>query len=262
MELQLQAEAKTVEVRFYYMYGGTSTVLRAYEVPRTEGVLVTYKDGKFWRILHVPTSGFFASKFASREEAEDVACWIWLNVVDWPLFSSTVPNTVAEAAGWRVRCRMAHKNCFLEKHSRGRPKIRCAGMWGRGEEIYTQKTLELEAKLAEVANREKAVEERENQFALREQTFTDQEKRIQRSMEALETRTKQLEERESDQNARAVRLNDDLYELNTASTALEQLRTKLVGAIVTLEPNAAVRNNNGIERELRGIKIRGKTLDT
>lgn len=87
----------------------------AYLVPGTDEVFAVHPSLSHinrWTVTHTPTRRALRANLASREEAEDLACWVWCNCLDREGLKSSDIVVAVDAAGARARSRFSRGNVF------------------------------------------------------------------------------------------------------------------------------------------------------
>jgi hypothetical protein len=238
-----------------------------FTVVGTEKLFAVYEIGdkaRHWGLAHVPSGVPMFAKFRIREEAEEFGSWVWLNAVNQRGLPSVFIRDIQSALGPRVRSRFAEgKILHSTRPARGRALGTSDGALTPTERLLAEraamlrlhiadttaahasiikslneKALLVDAKLRELGVRDKSLKDAEANLSVRREQQTQYEDDILTRMTILETREQAL------------------YD---AETRVQTLRDRIAGALMLcIDDNQGM---PGVVRALRGIKIRGNTMD-
>jgi len=241
----------------------------AYPVMGTNRVLVVCPDpdGPGWIGLHAPTGLAVNNKFASREEAEDILSWLWLNSDDQDGLGSNDPESAVEAMGNRVRSRF--KGGRPIKGARNRRKLRLkrrdprmtkaeaavmhragalrAIYWWRFHQLH-ERYLDLVANLREMRRT------CESQQAVARHAAAD----VAMRTEALEQQTCEYTELRETLDAQRAEFESEHAVFRTARNEILQIRRQLLDAIFAIDVEA---ERAGVTRRLRKVRVRSNEPD-
>lgn len=248
--------------------------VEVYMVPGTENVWAVYQNidrPKRWVGLHVPTGLAAYNDFASREEAEDVLCWIWCNSVDQKGLHSSEGQDVTNAVGARVLSRFRKGGPLKQPRRKRIQKIgQTVVEVSDAAAHYARRLRELGAEregwLKQAYSERALLAEQDRLATLREQAVTKLEKSS--NHEAEETRATTMafvaDQRKQIADAKAAittwqnEHEHDKAEFYDQRIELEQLRTAMFHALQAVDIGAVLADGEpSIGRHLRNIRIKG-----
>jgi len=242
----------------------------AYPVVGTDGVWAVYpsKDKKGrWIGLHIPTGLSCYVNFASREEAEDVLSWTWMNSSDKEGIHSSDVATVLAAFGARVRKRFYEGGPLKHPRRKQPGKLnRHDAIMSAGEQLYTKKARELHSKHAECLAQTHVVREmladQARALTIRETTVERMEARANQEVASLHAKQAELanERRRLEASITERQDEQDRYRTELARQAmdLDRLRTAMYSALAAIDVGAVLMDGEqSAGRYLRKIRIKG-----
>ncbi len=263
-----------ITVRRKYGHGeGHFNQVDAYPVHGTENVWAVYRNidrPKRWVGLHVPSGRAAYNNFASREEAEDILCWIWCNSIDQKGLHSSEARKVTDAMGARVMSRFRGGGPFKQPRRKRTQKI--------GQTVvaipddaahYVRRLQELgaerEAWLQQMYGEQELLAEQDRQATLRETTLREAEQKME--IEAKEIRETAVafavdqRQKIADAKAQVTTLQDqnmrDQQVLTNQGFVLNRLRTAMFHALQAVDVGAVLADGEtSIGRQLRKIRIK------
>jgi len=239
----------------------------AYPVLGTEGVWAVYQDDpddngkRYWVALHVPSGYAVWVEFASREDAEDLACWTWCNSVDQAGSTASSRKEASAALGARVKSRFRQGGPFKTGRRRWRQKIgRYEVEQTEAEEHFSKRLTELERDRAEfmkMRQREKLIlKNRADELAVRE---ADLKERIEKFTVEEGERLATIREREKRQYDVEVALDNESRQLDQTAIELRHLRTTMYAALLAVDLDDGLHDGQ-LGRRFRKIRIKGDSL--
>lgn len=242
-------EPKLVTIRPAYE-SGNDMPLAAYYVTGTEETLAVHRNEKDrWSITHVPSGRAMKHGIFHREAAEDLASWVWLNIVDREGWQSSDVETVSAAAGAYVRSRW--KDWHKQAATRTPLLFGTRPDMSKAEEQYGKLIEALATQQKELEARERAIEQREEDLLSQNRIMDTAQEVLAVRQRALQTQVQATQTREQ----LAVTTHQ---QLNRRAAELERLRGRILGAIQRISPQDVVPDCEAT-RALRRIHFREPT---
>jgi hypothetical protein len=227
-----------VDVRVCILDAVDATCKGAYVVG-TDHVLAVHPshvDAKLWEITHMPTGTGLLTTCASRQEAEEIASWLWLNVLDRAAFNSSSEHDACAAMPPAIRAvLMAYQN---KKHT-ARNADACKRVM-----LPFNDTVKLSASLTTAVARYNKLVER----ARLDANLVVED--VAAAKKALAEATRQR-----DDVAAATKANQDVAAaLRNEARELEVLRNGMLNALLALDATGAL-SESPLVRQLRAVRI-------